>query len=75
MAKTKVFVRYDVGNDSQLKDTVIGRSKLQDSPFSINDMSPEVPTWEWQQKARATIEECEVFIVLLGEFTHQARGV
>ena len=46
-----------------------------DQPFSINDMSLKQATPEWQQKARAAIEACEIFVVLLGEHTHQAKGV
>lgn len=75
MAKTKVFISYDYDHDAQLKDTLIWQSKQQDSPFSINDISLQQATPEWQQKARAAIEACDVFIALLGEHTHQAQGV
>ena len=75
MAKTKVFVSFDYDHDVQLKDTLIGQSRLPNSPFSINDMSLREATQEWQQKARSSIEDCDVFIVLLGERTHQASGV
>ncbi len=75
MAKTRVFVSFDYDHDAELKDTLIGQSKLPDSPFSINDMSLQQATPEWQQKARAAIKRCQVFIVLLGEHTHQAQGV
>ena len=74
MAKTKVFVSYDYDNDAQLKDTLIGQSKLQESPFSINDVSLKETTPDWQQKARGAIEDCDVFVVLLGAHTHQARA-
>ena len=75
MAKTKVFVSYDYEHDSNLKDTFVAQSKLQDSPFSINDVSIREPTPHWQQKARSAIEGCNVFVVLLGDHTFQARGV
>ena len=75
MARTKVFVSYDYDHDAQLKDTLIGQSRLADSPFSINDASLLQATPEWQQKARAAVGSCDVFIVLLGEHTHQAQGV
>ena len=74
MAKTKVFVSFDYDHDVTLKDTLIGQSKLPDSPFSINDVSLKETTPEWQQKAPEAIELCEVFI-LLGEYTSQAQGV
>ena len=75
MAKTKVFVSFDFEHDATLKETLVGQSKLPDSPFSINDMSLKEKTPEWQQKARLAIERCEVFIVLLGDYTFQAQGV
>ena len=75
VAKTKVFVSFDYDNDVALKETLIGQSKMADSPFSINDVSLKEKTPEWQQKARKAIEYCDVFIVLLGEKTYQANGV
>ncbi len=75
MAKTKVFVSFDYDHDAALKDVLIGQSKLPDSPFSINDFSLKETSPDWQQEARKATEECEVFIVLLGEHTYQAQGV
>ena len=75
MAKTKVFVSFDYEHDAALKETLIGQSNLPDSPFSINDVSIKEKTPEWQQKARSAIEDCEVFVVLLGDHTYQAKGV
>jgi hypothetical protein len=75
MAKTKVFISFDYDHDSSSKDTLIGQSKLADSPFSINDVSLKEKTGEWQIKARKAIEQCDVFIVLLGNNTYQANGV
>ena len=75
MAKTKVFVSFDYDNDAQLKDTLVGQSRLRDSPFSINDISLKQTESEWQQKARSAIQDCDVFLVLLGDHTHQAQGV
>jgi len=75
MAKTKVFVSFDFEHDAALKETLVGQSKLPDSPFSIYDVSLKETIPEWQQKARKAIESCDVFIVLLGEYTFQAKGV
>lgn len=75
MAKTKVFVSYDYEHDSDMKNSLINQSKRADSPFSINDLSLNEKTTNWQQKARKTIEKCDVFVVLLRENTHQASGV
>jgi len=75
MAKTKVFLSYDYEYDSDMKGNLVAQSKYSDSPFSINDYSLNEKVPDWQQKARTAIEECDVFIVLLRENTHQASGV
>lgn len=75
MPKTKVFVSFDYDHDAQLKTTLIGQSMMADSPFSINDVSLQQATPEWQQKARTAIEDCDVFIIILGDHTHRAQGV
>lgn len=75
MAKTKVFVSFDYDNDAALKDTLINQSKLPNSPFSINDVSLKESIYEWQQKARAAIASCDVFVLILGDNTRQAQGV
>lgn len=74
MPKTKVFVSFDYDHDAQLKTTLIGQSKMADSPFSINDVSLQQATPEWQQKARTAIEGCDVFIVLLGTIPTRLRA-
>jgi len=77
MAKTKVFVSYDYENDRHLKSTLIGQAKLPDSPFSISDFSLKEtqPERTWLSQAQSAIARCDVFIVLLGNNTHQAPGV
>jgi len=75
LAKTKVFASYDYEHNSDMKNNLIAESKKLDSPFSINDLSLKEKEPDWQQKARKAIERCEVFIILLGDNTHQASGV
>ena len=75
MPKTKVFISYDYDHDRQLKETLVGQAKLPDSPFSVADISIQAELRNWQQEARKAIEACDVFVVLLGEYTHEALGV
>lgn len=75
MAKTKVFISYDYQHDQDMKNNLIKESRRPDSPFSINDVSLNEIIPEWQQKAREAIYDCDVFVVLLRENTHQATGV
>lgn len=58
-----------------MKNNLIAESKKPDSPFSINDLSLKEKEPDWQQKARKAIERCDVFVILLGDSTHQASGV
>lgn len=77
MAKKKVFLSFDFDNDYDLKNQFIRQSKQPDSPFSVNDFSLKeaYPDKEWVSKAQSAISRCNLFIVLLGENTHQAPGV
>ena len=75
MAKTKVFASFDYEHDLDMKNNLLNQSQRPDSPFSINDISLNERVPEWQQKARTAIENCDVFIVLLRENTHQTKGV
>ena len=75
MAKTKVFLSYDYEHDLDMKNSLIAQSKQQDSPFSINDLSIREKSPDWQQIARKSIQECDFFVVLLGDHTFQASGV
>lgn len=75
MAKTKVFASFDYEHDLDMKNNLLNQSYRPDSPFSINDISLKERMPEWQQKAREAIANCDVFVVLLRDNTHQAIGV
>lgn len=77
MDKTKVFVSFDFDNDRQLKEFIIGQSRLPDSPFAVVDVSlrEAAPEQEWEQKARAAITRADVLVVMLGSSTASAPGV
>jgi len=77
MAKKRVFVSFDFDNDKELKDLIIGQSRLEDSPFEVIDHSLKeaAPERDWLDKARAAISRSEVLIVMLGPKTRNAKGV
>ena len=77
MAKIKMFVSFEYPTDFQLKETLIGQSELPDSPFSVTDVSLQErhPDPTWLSEAQSAIARCDVFVVLLGRNTHNARGV
>ncbi len=73
----RVFVSFDFDNDKFLKDSVVGQSKLKDSPFSIADWSlkEEQEEANWKKEARAKIKRSDIVLVMVGEKTYKASGV
>jgi len=76
MKKTKTFVSFDYDNDLDIKSTLIGQSKLEDSPFYIADFSiTEAVNENWKVYARKRIRQSEVVIFICGRCTESAAGV
>ena len=77
LTKVRVFVSFDFRADNDLRGSFMEQAGRQDSPFSISDVSLHegYRSSEWVSKAQRAIEECDVFVVLLGNNTHQAPGV
>ena len=77
MAKLKIFASFDFNADNDLRGSLVEQAARQDSPFSISDVSlrEDYKRPEWISKAQRAIHECDVFVVLLGNNTHQAPGV
>ena len=77
MAKKKVFISFDFDNDLDLKNLLVGQSKLADSPFEIADYSLKeaAPEKDWEEKALAKIKRSEIVVVIAGTETHSASGV
>ncbi|MBE6515035.1 MAG: hypothetical protein E7Z69_08465 [Thermoplasmata archaeon] len=76
MKKSKTFISFDYDHDLDIKETLVGQSKLADSPFDIVDMSiKEAIDSNWKQYARKRIRQCDVVIILCGRNTDSARGV
>jgi len=75
--KKRVFVSFDFDNDRQLKDFIIGQSKLPDSPFEVVDHSLKeaAPERDWEAKANTAIKRSDIVIVMVGPKTHLAHGV
>ncbi len=76
MRKTRTFISFDYDHDLDIKGTLVGQSKLDDSPFDITDMSiKEAISSNWKAYARNRIRKCDVVIVLCGKHTDTAKGV
>ena len=76
MIKKRVFISFDYDNDSDIKGSLVGQARLDESPFEIVDMSiKEVIDVKWKDNARRRIKSCDCVIVLCGEHTDTAKGV
>jgi hypothetical protein len=72
----KAFISFDYDHDLELKNSLIGQAKMPDSPFDISDFSiKEAIAIDWKSKARTRIKNCDLVIVICGEYTHSATGV
>ena len=73
---TRVFISFDYDNDKELRDTLVGQAKQQDSPFSIADSSLKEPLAEkWRDEVRKRICAVDLVIVICGKHTDKASGV
>ena len=73
---TRVFISFDYDNDKNLRDTLVGQAKQQDSPFSIADSSLKEPLAEkWRDEVRNRIRAVDLVIVICGKHTDKASGV
>ena len=77
MDKKKVFISFDFDNDQFLRDSIVGQSRLEDSPFEIEDWSVKIP-WdqdEWEKNCLAKIKRTDLVLVMVGEKTSTCSGV
>jgi len=76
MAKSRVFISFDIDHDEGTKTMLAGQARLADSPFDFKDASvKEHLTGDWKEKVRRRMENVDTVIVLCGQHTHTAAGV
>ena len=77
MATIDIFTSFEFDKDLDLKNSFFEQGRLLNPNYRIKNCSLNEAFREgdWQQKARARIEQCDVVIVLLGDDTHNAPGV
>lgn len=77
MATVNIFVSFEFDKDSSLKNNFFEQARLLNPDYRIANCSLNEAFREsdWQQRARAMIEQCDVVIVLLGDDTHNAPVV
>lgn len=76
MSKKRVFTSFDFDHDEDLRNLLVGQSKNPDSPFEMADWSVKEPmTGNWKEKVRLRIKQCDIVVILCGEYTDNATGV
>ena len=72
----RAFISFDFDNDEDLRNALVGQSKMSDLPFEIADYSVKEPMeGDWEEKVRKRIRMTHLTIVICGEYTDKARGV
>jgi hypothetical protein len=76
MAKSRVFISFDVDNDADVKMLLAGQALHDDSPFDFKDSSvKEHLTGDWKAKVKARMDNIDIVVFLCGTKTHLATGV
>lgn len=75
MAKVSVFISFDYDHDVDLKNALVGQSRLDDSPFEITDVSVKKESSTWETDARTRIRRARQVAVICGTHTDTATGV
>jgi hypothetical protein len=73
--KVRVFISFDPDYDLDLKNALVGQSRVPDPTFNITDWSIKDPSSEWKEKARHRIRRVDQVAVICGEHTDAAKGV
>jgi hypothetical protein len=75
ISNVQVFISFDYDYDLDLKNALVGQSRLPDSPFNIADWSIKDSSLDWKRKARERISRVDQVAVICGEHTDTATGV
>jgi hypothetical protein len=71
----KVLISYDYDHDLDIKNALVAQSRLDDSPFSIEDWSVKEESNTWRADAQSRISRSGLVIVLCGKNMATASGV
>lgn len=72
----RTFISFDFDYDEELRDTLVGQARIDDSPFEIADQSVKEPLeGNWKEEVRKRIRMVDLIIVICGEHTDKVKGV
>ena len=77
MSKKKIFVSFDVENDSAFKNIVVGKSQEKGATFKVANwsMKPDTKNRKWLKDVKFKVTRCDIMIVMIGKNTYRAPGV
>lgn len=76
MPNVKIFVSFEFDKDASLKNAFFEQAKTLSPHRLVNSSLNEAyPDQQWKDRARSTIRQCDIVIVLVGQDTHNAPGV
>jgi hypothetical protein len=75
MARVPFYIGSDYDYDDDLKVTLAGQAKREDSPSEIIDHSIKEVSADWKEKERTRIRCSQRVIVISGEPTDTATGI
>ena len=75
----RVFLSFEYKRDRRIAQKLEKEARGRGYPARVIDLSLsesyELGSGEWQSKARKAIQGCQLFVVVLGQDTHNAPGV
>ena len=76
MPNLNIFVSFEFDKDNELKTQFYQQAqKLTQHRVRNCSLNESYPDQCWKNKAKKSISECDVVIVLIGQDTHNAPGV
>ena len=76
MAVLNIFVSFEYGKDNDLVNNFFQQAKeLTSYRVRNKSLRKDYPDDAWKREAREAIRACDVVVVLIGQDTHNARGV
>ena len=76
MPTLNIFVSFEFDKDQDLKNSFYRQAEQQTKHRIANcSLNESYPDETWKGKARNSIHQCDVVVVLIGEDTHDSSGV
>jgi hypothetical protein len=76
LAKTRLFITFDLDHGEDLRNLLAGQAKPPDTPSEIYDRSLKEPLeGGWKERFRRRLANMDQMVLICGDQTQSARGV